>query len=302
MLNSIAVAALTALTVVAAPETARDTTLSIPDGARVEVRHQFGPIRVEGTTGTRLRVEMEGGPDGAVQVRRTGSVVRISGPSPTRGRASRGEMRVRVPRETDLQLRSTQGEIRVTGVHGNVEAQTMNGTVSVEGPARSVRAKSMNGGVVVSGARGTADLYAASGGVSLADFEGDATVKALSGSVTLRRVRADRISASTLSGDVRFTGPIRDRGSYDLSTHSGSVRMTVPEGTNAAFDLTVQNGDIDANFPLPGVETSGDRRTFRFALGDGSARVELSTYSGSIVLRRPNEQSDSGGRDRKDRK
>lgn len=301
MLNTIAVAALTTLTVAAAPETARDTTLSIPDGARLEVRHQFGPIRVEGTTGSRLRVELEGGPDGAVQVRVTGSVVRVSGPSPARGGPSRGEMRVRVPRETDLQLRSTQGEIRVTNVAGNVEAQTMNGVVCVEGPARSVRAKSMSGGVVVSGARGTVDLYAASGGVTVTDAEGDVTVKALSGEVILRQVRANRISASTLSGDVLFTGPIRDRGSYELDTHSGSVRMGVPEGTDAAFELTVQNGDIDANFPLPGVETSGDKRTFRFALGDGSARVELSTYSGSIVLRRPEELNDSGSRDGDDR-
>lgn len=301
MLNTIAVAALATLAATGAPEAVRDTTLSIPDGARVEVQHRLGPIRVRGTAGSQLRVELQGGPDGAVRVRRTGSVVRVSGPAPDRGRSARGEMRVRVPRGTDLQLRSMQGRIRVTDVNGNVEAQTMNGTVHVEGAAQSVRARTMNGSVVVSGARGEVDLYAASGGVRVTDVEGDARVKALSGGVTLRRVRADRISASTLSGDVSFSGPIRDRGSYELSTHSGSVRMSVPEGTNAAFELTVRSGDIDANFPLPGVETSGAKRTLRFALGDGSARVELSTYSGSIVLRRPNERGASGGRERSDR-
>lgn len=289
MLNTIAVVALTALTVTGAPEAVRDTTLSVPDGVRLEVQHRFGPIRVQGTTGGQLRVELQGGPDGALRVRRTGSVVRVSGPPPSHGGDGRGEMRVRVPRETDLQLRSTQGEIRVAGVTGNVEAQTLNGAIHVEGAARSVRARTMNGSVVVSGARGEVDLYSASGGVRLTDIEGDATVKALSGGVTLRRVRASRVSASTLSGDVLFTGPIRDRGRYELSTHSGSVRFGVPDETDAAFELTVRQGGIDASFPLPGVETSGSERTFRFTLGDGSARVELSTYSGGIELRRPDE-------------
>jgi hypothetical protein len=45
------------------------------------------------------------------------------------------------------------------------------------------------------------------------------------------------------------------------------------------------NGDFESDFPVTIMGTRDKR--FSFTIGDGSARLELETFGGSIRLRRP---------------
>lgn len=294
MLNQIAAAALAALAAAGGPDAVRDTTFAVADGARIEVQNRAGAIRVRGVDGGRVRIRTGGAPERALRVRRSGTTVRVSVTERWRREPDDEEvdLRLEVPRDVSLRLQGVETAIRVEGVTGSVEAQSVDEGVTVRGAARSVRAQSVDDDVVVSGARGRVDLYSVDGDIRLTDSEGEVRAETVDGDLVLRRVRSDRVEGSSMDGDVLLDGTIRDGGEYSLSTHDGDLWVGVPEGTSAAFEVNVHSGSVDASFPLPGVETEGDRHTYRFVLGDGAATVELRSFDGVVFLRRPGELPD----------
>lgn len=85
--------------------------------------------------------------------------------------------RIRVPVETDLELRSVNGGIGLAGVRGDIDLRTTNGGLSLRDVGGDVRGRSTNGGIeaVLSGNRWTGgglDLETTNGGIQLAVPDG----------------------------------------------------------------------------------------------------------------------------------
>jgi len=294
MLNQIAVAALAGLAAAGDPGAARDTSFAVSAGTRLEVNNRSGSIHVRGAEGDRVRIAAGDRPTRALRIRRSGSVVRVSVSERWRSEQEDDEvdLSLDVPRATSLRLQGVETEIRVDGVSGSVEAETVDEGVTVRGPARSVRARSIDDDVVVAGARGRVDLYSVDGDLRVSDVEGELAAESIDGDLVLRGVRSGRVQGSTMDGDVLFEGPIRNGGEYTLSTHDGDLWLTVEEGTSASFEVSLHSGSVDASFPLSGVETESGGHTYHFVAGDGSARVDLRSFDGVVFLRRPGELPD----------
>ena len=88
---------------------------------------------------------------------------------------------------------------------------------------------------------------------------------------------------------MTFNGTIRDSGVYKLGTHNGDIRVGLGGANNATIFVRTFQGDFAADFPvqLPDGQNarSGSKR-FNFTLGSGSARIELQSFGGDIVLAR----------------
>jgi DUF4097 and DUF4098 domain-containing protein YvlB len=110
----------------------------------------------------------------------------------------------------------------------------------------------------------------------------------VSGNIVLRRIDSKVVEAETVSGEIILDGRIVDGGRYALLTHSGELMVTMPEGANATISTATGSGEVRASFPLP-VSERPSRRRQTFRLGNGSATVELESFSGSIRLLRPAE-------------
>src|SRR5262249_17225853 len=93
--------------------------------------------------------------------------------------------------------------------------------------------------------------------------------------------------------------PIKDRGLYRLTTHNGMIAMPVPERANVTLSVRTYNGSIRSTIPLP--DSSERRKRVTMTLGNGSAHVELESFSGTIALRRPGEARPEIERRRRDR-
>jgi hypothetical protein len=74
----------------------------------------------------------------------------------------------------------------------------------------------------------------------------------------------------------------------------------VAERANAIVTLRTYNGGIRSTFQLPG-DTVERRKRQTLTLGNGSAHVELESFSGTISLRRPGEARPEIERKRRDR-
>jgi DUF4097 and DUF4098 domain-containing protein YvlB len=180
--------------------------------------------------------------------------------------------------------------VTVDGSKAPIEIETLEGDITVKGGAELVKLGSVQGRIVASGVRGRLELNSVSEDVEASDIQGDIVAETVSGDLILRNIVAKSVEVESVSGELYFDGRVMDGGRYSLLTHSGEIYFSVAEGTNATISTAIGSGEVRASFPLPASERSSRRRqTYR--LGNGSATVELETFSGDIQLMRGPELS-----------
>ena len=156
---------------------------------------------------------------------------------------------------------------------------------------RVASAKSISGDVEVTESEidGSLNASTASGSVLLRKVKArQVEVGSISGDVVIEDVDAAQVEGQTVSGSVRFGGALA-RG-RPLRVHV-ALRQPSPSRSagNAGFEVeaTSFSGSIRSDFSFG---SSGDaergrwRRSVRGVVGDGSAFLELTTFSGSIVI------------------
>lgn len=140
---------------------------------------------------------------------------------------------VKVPRGAVVDLRTTNGRVRVTGLSGEVHASAVNGGVEGEALETSnVDASTVNGGVRVALARplpadGSVSLEAVNGGVSLslpADSKATISARVTNGGINTTGLDLE------LSGEQnrrRLEGTLNGGGArISLATTNGGVRIS----------------------------------------------------------------------------
>lgn len=197
---------------------------------------------------------------------------------------------VTAPAGTRLSAESISGDVHVTGI-ADVSASTVSGDVKVTGASRLGTVKSISGSVEVTDANvdGSIESSSVSGDVTLRHVKARRVeAGSVSGSMTLDDVDCDRVSVHTTSGDINFNGQLARDGRYELKGFSGDVRVAVAGGTGFELQANSFSGDIRSDLPITtrgSNETRHGRRTvLTGTYGNGSAVLQLTTFSGSIVI------------------
>ncbi len=281
MLNALLVGALALLS---APAPRTDTTFAVPPDARIQIDNFHGSVDVRTWDRNAVRISAEHTASVRIEVRRTGSMVRIES-SRRSGPARNVEYVVTVPARAALRISGPFSDVSVDGARGDVIVETVRGDVRVRGGDGLVELRSVEGDITLEGARGRITLGAVNEDIHVRDVAGELSLETVNGDVHLLRVESSRVVASTVNGDVVYDGTIRDDGSYSLTTHNGDITIGIPEGANATLSISTFNGDVDSALPLTLTELRRNRR-FSFAVGQGTARVDLESFNGTIRLRR----------------
>jgi hypothetical protein len=209
----------------------------------------------------------------------------------SRGRESRAwiDFNVVVPYEASAEIHSVSGDISLTGVKGEVRAETVSGDVKGSALTRLAAAKSVSGDVVLNGVEsdGTVVLSAVSGDVTANSLKARAIeVSAVSGDTVLTQCQTERAQVSTVNGDISYSGRLSKSGRYELKTHSGDI---VLHHQGSAFEVAASTFSGDIKFdPAATVKVNTNRhgpgRSLRGAIGGGGAYLELTTFSGDIIV------------------
>ena len=153
---------------------------------------------------------------------------------------------LQVPRNTSFSLETSNGEVRVRGTQGSVEAVTVNGDVEVTGVSGTLELQTTNGEIRLGGIRGGAVAQTTNGGVS-ADF-----------------------------------ASLSNQAVVDLGTTNGNLEVTLPSDLHATFEANTTNGRVTiSGFQIKtrGTLTS---KSILGVIGGGGARVALRTTNGNI--------------------
>lgn len=291
MITAILVAALavgpaTGVTDARGPSTqVADTVVRVERGVLLSVDNSRGEVVIRGWSRDEVRVRGDLSARQTLDVVRTGSTLRVR-PRTHQGGPRDADLEIDVPVWMDVRVDGNQVDVVVRGTGGEISVETISGDVLVEGGSGLVRLRSIQGEIEVRGARGRIEAMSVNEDVSLTDVEGDIYVEATNGDVTLRGIRSSATRATTVNGDIVYEGSIRESGRYVFSTHNGDIVVTLPENTSATVSVSTYHGEFQSDFPVRLTGTTRDRQ-FKFTLGAGSAGIELESFNGEILLRRP---------------
>jgi DUF4097 and DUF4098 domain-containing protein YvlB len=198
---------------------------------------------------------------------------------------------VSTPANTRLTIGSVSGSIKVSDIKGELAANSISGAVHIANAGRIAAAKSISGDVEIVDTQtdGAVEAQSISGSVLLRKLNARRIdIGSVSGSIVIQDVQCDRVEAHSVSGDVEFAGALAKGGRYELNSHSGDVRMAIAGGTGFEIEANSFSGSVRSDFSLTAQANSdGDRRGRRSlhgVFGDGSAVLDITTFSGSVVL------------------
>jgi hypothetical protein len=263
-----------------------DTTVTVQSGTRLALSAMGGEVVLRSWDRNQVRIRGNHSANTSVDIRDNGAVLRIE----ARGRMGmpgRTDFELTVPAWMASEFDGMNFDLDVEGVTGGVKASTLNGDLAARGVG-DVSFNTMNGEIRIEGSRGRVSVSAVSGRIEITGASGDIEAQAVSGNIGLYRIESSRVDASTVSGQVIYSGAIRDNGSYSFGSHSGTVTLAIPNNANATVNTSTMSGGMSASFSLPSMDQrSRGRTTLRF--GNGSASIDVESFSGNIRLVRPNE-------------
>jgi Putative adhesin len=170
------------------------------------------------------------------------------------------------PADTQLNVRSGDGSLQITGIRSGADVHTGNGSIQMSDVAGALRATTGDGGVQIHQGDGT--LFATSGNGSLT-IEGRFTqfeTRSGDGSVRLSLLSGSRLTASSR-----------------VATGNGSITLELPRDLQAEIQASTGSGSISNSLPL-NVTTSGARNNLHGSMNGGGPSVRLQTGDGSIRL------------------
>lgn len=197
---------------------------------------------------------------------------------------------ITAPVNTRLTVKSISGNIKVSDIKGDVAAESVSGDVRIGGSGRVGTAKSVSGNVEVVDTQidGTLEAGSISGDVVLRRLTARRIdTSSISGTVRMEDVQCERVDAQSISGVVTFSGPLARNGRYALKSHSGEVTVAITGGTGFELEASSFSGQVRSDVPITtrgGVDTGRRQRTLSGTYGDGSAILELTTFSGNVVI------------------
>jgi DUF4097 and DUF4098 domain-containing protein YvlB len=132
----------------------------------------------------------------------------------------------------------------------------------------------------------TIDIETRRGNITVRDVQG-AMVRAhiyTSGDIELTGIRASRVMAENVSGDIFFDGELLGGGSYEFKTYRGNINIRIP--SNSAFRLVATAPSSRSitlgSFGNAGLSFYGDGRKVSGSVGGGSASLTINNYQGAI--------------------
>jgi hypothetical protein len=197
-------------------------------------------------------------------IEQTGATIRIgqTGDNPLYRNVSIS-YEITVPSAADIRSMSGSGDQVIGSVRGSVSAHSGSGSIQIAEAGGAVHARTGSGDIRIERAGGPVDASAGSGSIHAGSIGGAIKAQTGSGSVEMTQVAIADADVRTGSGDVQLD--LADNAAFDFSgrTGSGSIRVTQTMTTR-----------VQSRHRLEGSVGGG-----------GSAKVNVSTGSGSITIR-----------------
>jgi hypothetical protein len=190
-------------------------------------------------------------------------------------------VRVRVPSEFSVDVRTGGGAIEIDDLEGEVRARTSGGAIEMGQIRGDVNAETSGGAIEVGEVDG--ELRVRTSGGPIRVFAVTESVEARTSGGPIEILGAgDRVDADTSGGaiNVRFT----EAPSGILKTSGGNIDVEFPEGQGMDLDAQTSGGSVRIDEQLR-VRGRVEPTRVEAEVGEGGDRLHLRTSGGDIQIR-----------------
>ncbi|HEV2641681.1 MAG TPA: DUF4097 family beta strand repeat-containing protein, partial [Candidatus Elarobacter sp.] len=194
---------------------------------------------------------------------------------------------------TRATLSAVSGSIQATGVRGAMDISTVSGRVDVRDAGATVAVEGVSGPITVANVSGDLRVESVSSAITVSNVGGTLSSETVSGRIDIQGVRGPRVRATTVSGDMGFTGAINPSGRYDFESHSGRTTLRLASNASASISVDTFSGSVSNDYPGAVRRTSGepdeDRTRYEYVIGKGDARIHVDSFSGRVIITQGNQ-------------
>ena len=196
-------------------------------------------------------------------------------------------LEINVPRAASLDVNVISAPLVVDGlVGGNIKINAISGSTRINAHIASLEVNSVSGSIELSGHADQALLQSVSGQILAPALGSNARLQTISGRIQAGGGPWQKLSLSTVSGDVQLTGGLTADGDADIDSMSGDVQWRLPANTSATLHASSFSGDLRSDFGTPVQARHGPGSSLETRLGAGSGKIHIETFSGDLRIRK----------------
>jgi len=190
-------------------------------------------------------------------------------------------VRVRVPSEFSVDIRTGGGEIEIEDLEGEVRARTSGGAIEMGRIRGDVHAETSGGAIEAGEVDGELRARTSGGPIRVFAVTGNVEAHTSGGPIEILGA-GDRVAADTSGGaiSVRFT----EAPSGVLQTSGGDIDVEFPEDEGMDLDARTSGGSVRIDEQLT-VRGRVEPTRVEAELGEGGDRLRLRTSGGDIRIR-----------------
>lgn len=256
---------------------------------RVDVRTWDRPeVKIEGSLGQGVeKLEIEGD-SGHLTVRVKYPNRGGGGLFGSNDKSEPTDLRLTVPVRADLDVDVVSADVSVEGIASSqLSIDSVSGDVTVAGAPNEASVDSVSGDLMLTLNSNRVRAESVSGDLTLRGrMSGEVDVETVSGrvDVSVLQNRLQRLSGSSVSGDIRVATGLARNGRITLETVSGDLVLVMPGDLSANVRGESFSGDLTA----PGAQVirpkHGPGSSFEHRYGSGDGDISIDTFSGDATL------------------
>jgi type VI protein secretion system component Hcp len=262
------------------PGVEEEYSKSLPVGARAEVHIHVANAQVHVSTSEDSKVDFHvryetSDSDSAppFRARQDGNVIELTENEGSRdwwswdsSGVERAMVEVRMPKNADLQLQTSNGAIEVSSVNGNIHLRTSNGAINADGLQGKLQASSSNGAISVEGGDGDCEISTSNGRIRVEGRFDSLEIHSSNGGVEARATAGSTVASH-----------------WTISTSNAAVDLSLPSDLKADLDVGTSNGGVQLELPVT-VQGVQDQSHLHGTLNGGGQEVSVHTSNGRIHL------------------
>jgi len=260
-----------------------DQTVNVQKGMRVDLQNFAGDVIVKTWDRDAVRVRARHSSRSKIDITPRDQVLRISHD----GMYS-VDYELTVPAWIAIKVECHQGDVDIDGLGGAATVNTTEGDVTLRNFGGTATVESIDGNVIVEGGRGRIQAKTTDGDITITKAAGELLIESIDGTIKLTDVAATALEASTVDGDILYSGTFQASGRYRFESHDGDVTLMIPETTSATFTIRRYDSSrkLDTTLPLKPVGDTTRARRATYTLGGGAAQVEIESFDGDVTIKK----------------
>lgn len=148
----------------------------------------------------------------------------------------------------DLKVRTTNGEIQVSSITGNLDLESTNAAIKAKQTKGKLRLETTNGSIEVENHQGDVLLDSTNGRLRAAGVTGSIEAETTNGGIIVTDA-PQNLKAHTTNGPVEVASR-NINGDWDVETSHGKVTLKLPSTGDYIINGEGQNGEIHSSLPF----------------------------------------------------